>query len=106
MDCALQAVSIESAITSRDTREYFIPSVPIEMPSLTVIVPNDLRHGARRPSAASAAPRETRPVRALHGSDRAVARWRCRRSGLSKSRVAEARPPAAWPGWGALNSTG
>ena len=37
---ALQAVSIESAITSRLTREYFIPSVPIEMPSLTVIVPN------------------------------------------------------------------
>ena len=36
----LQAVSIESAITSRLTREYFIPSVPIEMPSLTVIVPN------------------------------------------------------------------
>ena len=36
---ALQAVSIESAITSRLTREYFIPSVPIEMPSLTVIVP-------------------------------------------------------------------
>jgi hypothetical protein len=28
-----------SAITSRDTSEYFIPSVPIEMPSLTVIVP-------------------------------------------------------------------
>src|SRR3954470_8554986 len=32
-------VSIESAITSRDTREYFIPSVPIEMPSEIVIVP-------------------------------------------------------------------
>ena len=40
MLCALQAVSIESAITSRLTSEYFIPSVPIEMPSLTVIVPN------------------------------------------------------------------
>jgi len=37
---ALQAVSIESAITSRLTREYFIPSVPIDMPSLTVMVPN------------------------------------------------------------------
>ena len=36
----LQAVSIASAITSRLTREYFIPSVPIEMPSLTVMVPN------------------------------------------------------------------
>src|SRR4051812_38868259 len=31
-------VSIESAITSRDTSEYFIPSVPIEMPSEIVIV--------------------------------------------------------------------
>ena len=37
--CALHTVSIESAITSRETREYFIPSVPMEMPSLTVIVP-------------------------------------------------------------------
>src|SRR3954469_11803821 len=32
-------VSMESAITSRETREYFIPSVPIEMPSEIVIVP-------------------------------------------------------------------
>jgi len=31
-------VSIESAITSRDTSEYFIPSVPIEMPSEMVMV--------------------------------------------------------------------
>src|SRR5688572_90031 len=31
-------VSIESAITSRDTSEYFIPSVPIEIASDTVIV--------------------------------------------------------------------
>ena len=30
---------MESAITSRDTSEYFIPSVPIEIPSLIVIVP-------------------------------------------------------------------
>jgi hypothetical protein len=40
MLCAPQAVSMESAITSRETREYFIPSVPIEIPSLTVMVPN------------------------------------------------------------------
>src|ERR1051326_589705 len=39
-DCAWQTVSIASAITSRETREDFIPSVPCEMPSLTVIVPN------------------------------------------------------------------
>ena len=30
--------SIESAITSRDTSEYFIPSVPIEIPSEMVMV--------------------------------------------------------------------
>ena len=30
---------MESAITSRETSEYFIPSVPMEMPSLTVMVP-------------------------------------------------------------------
>src|SRR6266536_2711258 len=40
MHCALHAVSIESAITSRETSEYFIPSVPMAIPSLTVIVPN------------------------------------------------------------------
>ncbi len=31
-------VSIESAITSRDTSEYFIPCVPMEMPSEMVMV--------------------------------------------------------------------
>ena len=40
MLCAMHAVSMASAITSRETRLYFIPSVPIEMPSLTVMVPN------------------------------------------------------------------
>ena len=39
MLCPCTAVSIESAITSRETREYFMPSVPIEMPSETVMVP-------------------------------------------------------------------
>src|SRR5687768_4330077 len=38
--CADITVSIESAIKSRDCREYDIPSVPIEMPSLTPIVLN------------------------------------------------------------------
>ena len=33
-------VSMESAMTSRDTREYFMPSVPIEMPSEMVMVLN------------------------------------------------------------------
>ena len=33
-------VSMESAMTSRLTRDAFMPSVPIEMPSLIVIVPN------------------------------------------------------------------
>ncbi len=41
-------VSIESAIRSRDCREYDIPSVPIEMPSLTPTVLN------RRPTSPAA----------------------------------------------------
>ena len=32
--------SMESAMTSRLTSEVFMPSVPMEMPSLTVMVPN------------------------------------------------------------------
>src|SRR5689334_25011717 len=36
MNCDCAAVSIASQITSRDTSEYFMPSVPIEMPSVTV----------------------------------------------------------------------
>ncbi len=31
-------VSMESAMTSRETSEYFMPSLPIEMPSDTVMV--------------------------------------------------------------------
>jgi len=37
--CPRQTVSIESAMTSREMSEYFIPGVPIEMPSLIVMVP-------------------------------------------------------------------
>jgi hypothetical protein len=50
-------VSIESAIISRDTNEYFIPSVPIEMPSETVIVLKikDLASAASAPAAAARA---------------------------------------------------
>ena len=33
-------VSMESAMTSRLTRDAFMPSVPMEMPSLIVMVPN------------------------------------------------------------------
>ena len=40
MPSAIVTVSMESAITSRLTSDAFIPSVPIEIPSLTVIVPN------------------------------------------------------------------
>ena len=40
MSCPLTAVSMESAITSRDTSEYFMPSVPMPMPSVTVGKPN------------------------------------------------------------------
>ena len=42
---AVATSSIESAITSRLTSDAFIPSVPMEMPSLTVIVP-ELEGGA------------------------------------------------------------
>ena len=51
----LTAVSIASAITSRETSEYFIASVPMPMPSVTVGTPNtcgiapasrERRHGA------------------------------------------------------------
>ena len=36
MHCPITATSIESAMTSRDTSEYFMPSVPMPMPSVTV----------------------------------------------------------------------
>ncbi len=51
---APQAVSIESAMTSRETSEYFIPSVPIEMPSLTVMVPKSWGMAPAARTAASA----------------------------------------------------
>ena len=47
MHCPLTAVSIASAITSRETSEYFIPSVPMPMPSVTVGNAEHLRHRAR-----------------------------------------------------------
>ena len=40
MHWPLTEVSIASAITSRDTSEYFMPSVPMPMPSVTVGTPN------------------------------------------------------------------
>jgi len=64
--CALHTVSIESAITSRETREYFMPSVPIEIPSLTVMVPNSCGIAPAVRSAASARCASS-SSRALHG---------------------------------------
>ncbi len=52
MHCPITATSIESAMTSRDTSEYFIPSVPMPMPSVTVGKPNTCGFA---PAAASAA---------------------------------------------------
>ena len=51
--------SIESAMTSRLTREAFMPSVPMEMPSLTVMVPNSkgVPSAWRTPSLAAVAKR-------------------------------------------------
>ncbi len=59
-------VSIESAITSRETSEYFIPSVPIEIPSEIVIV---LKISALPPasSAPAAASRANSSICELHG---------------------------------------
>ena len=59
-------VSIESAITSRDTSEYFMPSVPIEMASETVMV---LKITGRAPAAAApaAAWRARSSMCTLHG---------------------------------------
>jgi hypothetical protein len=57
---------MESAITSRDTSEYFMPSVPIEMPSDTVIV---LKMTAFAPAALApaAARRASSSMCTLHG---------------------------------------
>ena len=66
MASPLHTVSMESAITSRDTSEYFMPSVPMEIASLTVIVPKvwGMVPAARRPASARAA---RRPRPALQG---------------------------------------
>ena len=87
MLCARQAVSMASAMTSRDTSEYFIPSVPIEMPSLTVMVPNIC--GIPPPAVmADSARRASTSSPALHGRDRAVAVGDAH-DGLGKVTVAE-----------------
>ncbi len=39
MHCPFTEVSIASAITSRETSEYFMPSVPMPIPSVTVGMP-------------------------------------------------------------------
>ncbi len=48
-------VSMQSAITSRDTRLYFMPSVPMAMPSLIVGVPNTCGFAPASARAATAA---------------------------------------------------
>ncbi len=59
-------VSIESAITSLETKEYFIPSVPMEIPSEMVIV---LKITALPPAsfAPAAASRASSSICALQG---------------------------------------
>ncbi len=54
-------VSMESAMTSRETSEYFIPSVPMEMPSETVMVLKMIA----LPPAASAPPAASRARRSI-----------------------------------------
>ena len=50
-------VSTQSEMTSRDTSEYFMPSVPMAMPSLMVGVPKScaLAPASSRPSTAASA---------------------------------------------------
>src|SRR5260370_24796080 len=59
-------VSMESAMTSRETSEYFMPSVPMDMPSETVMVLKimDLPPAALAPASAS---RASWSRRMLHG---------------------------------------
>ena len=65
--CSASAVSgWRPAITSRDTSEYFMPSVPMEMPSVTVMVPNICGIAPARRAAASAAS-ASGWIPALHG---------------------------------------
>ena len=66
MLCALVAVSMQSAITSRDTRENFMPKVPMEMPSDTVGVPKICGMAPAAFNAASARAANS-PKPALHG---------------------------------------
>src|ERR1017187_3055482 len=71
--------SMESAMTSRETRDARIPSVPIEMPSEIAIVPNSkgVPPASRTPALPSSArggatPRPVRPPRDARGNrDRA-----------------------------------
>ena len=65
-DCPRHTVSMLSAMTSRDTRLHFIPSVPMLMPSLTVMVPNICGMPPAARIAASAAS-ERSPSPALQG---------------------------------------
>jgi hypothetical protein len=64
--CPFTAVSIASAITSRETSEYFIASVPMPMPSVTVGMPNTC--GFAPASSSAAIERSTSGwMPALHG---------------------------------------
>jgi hypothetical protein len=87
---ARQTVSMESAITSRETSEHFMPSVPIEMPSLTVMVPKTwgIPPAVRMaPSAASA--RSPRP--ALQG---VMLLWACATPTIGFSKSPSENPTA------------
>src|SRR5690349_16653790 len=84
MNCDCAAVSMASQITSRDTSEYFMPSVPIEMPSVTVGKPKvcGIAPASRTAASARAA---SGPSPALHGF-MVEAPLAMPTSGLSKSR--------------------
>ena len=90
--CALTMSSIESAMTSRETSEDFMPSWPIAIPSLTAIVENS--RGVAPPSDAPRLASAARPARCtLHGVA-SLPVWHTPTSGRDRS--ASSRPMALY----------
>ena len=89
-DCPRTTVSMLSAMTSRETREHFMPSVPIEMPSLIVIVPNVWgMPPARRRATSAAAGRSPNP--ALQG---VIVEWPLATPTIGLAKSASVKPTA------------
>ncbi len=83
-------VSIASAITSRDTSEYFIASVPMPMPSVTVGKPNTCGIAPAERSAAIARS-ASGWMPALHGF---IVEWPLATPTIGLSKSASPKPTA------------